>query len=53
MHQRAEPFFANPIRQIWSGALMLDHLGYKDAGDAIVNAIETETRDDSFPSAIR
>ena len=31
---------ANPIGQIWSGALMLDHLGYKDAGDAIVSAIE-------------
>jgi len=32
---------ANPIGQIWSGALMLDHLGYKDAGDAIVHAIES------------
>ncbi|MFC3853740.1 tartrate dehydrogenase [Salinispirillum marinum] len=31
---------ANPIGQIWSGALMLDHLGHKAAGDAIVNAIE-------------
>jgi tartrate dehydrogenase/decarboxylase/D-malate dehydrogenase len=32
---------ANPIGQIWSGAMMLDHLGHKDAGDAIVRAIET------------
>lgn len=30
---------ANPIGQIWSGAMMLEHLGYKEAGDAIVNAI--------------
>ncbi|MBU3739006.1 MAG: tartrate dehydrogenase [Rhodoferax sp.] len=32
---------ANPIGQIWSGALMLDFLGYKSAHDAILNAIET------------
>ena len=31
---------ANPIGQIWSGAMMLEHLGHKDAGDAIVRAIE-------------
>ena len=31
---------ANPIGQIWSGALMLDFLGHKDAGAAIVAAIE-------------
>jgi tartrate dehydrogenase/decarboxylase/D-malate dehydrogenase len=31
---------ANPIGQIWSGAMMLDHLGEKDAGRAIVQAIE-------------
>ncbi len=32
---------ANPIGQIWSAAMMLDHLGYEDAGAAIVSAIET------------
>ncbi len=32
---------ANPIGQIWSGAMMLDHLGHPDAAKAIVNAIET------------
>jgi tartrate dehydrogenase/decarboxylase / D-malate dehydrogenase len=32
---------ANPIGQIWSGALMLEHLGAPDAAAAIVNAIET------------
>jgi tartrate dehydrogenase/decarboxylase / D-malate dehydrogenase len=31
---------ANPIGQIWSGALMLDHLGHKDAARAIEKAIE-------------
>ena len=31
---------ANPIGQIWSGAMMLDHFGYRDAHDAIVRAIE-------------
>ena len=32
---------ANPIAQIWSGALMLEFLGYKQAHDAILSAIET------------
>jgi len=31
---------ANPIGQIWSGALMLEFLGHKDAHDAILRAIE-------------
>ena len=31
---------ANPIGQIWSGAMMLDHLGHPDAAQAIVDAIE-------------
>ncbi|MFN2411009.1 MAG: isocitrate/isopropylmalate family dehydrogenase, partial [Halomonas sp.] len=31
---------ANPIGQIWSGAMMLEHLGYQEAGDAMVKAIE-------------
>ncbi|WP_144980115.1 tartrate dehydrogenase [Halomonas sp. C22] len=31
---------ANPIGQIWSGAMMLEHLGHKDAADAMVEAIE-------------
>ncbi len=32
---------ANPIGQIWCGAMMLDHLGWPAAGDAVVRAIET------------
>ena len=32
---------ANPIGQIWSGALMLDFLGYRAAHDAILSAIES------------
>jgi tartrate dehydrogenase/decarboxylase / D-malate dehydrogenase len=31
---------ANPIGQIWCGAMMLEFLGYKDAHDAILKAIE-------------
>ena len=32
---------ANPIGQIWCGAMMLDHLGHRDAHDAVMRAIET------------
>jgi tartrate dehydrogenase/decarboxylase/D-malate dehydrogenase len=32
---------ANPVGQIWSGAMMLDHLGETAAAQAIVAAIET------------
>jgi tartrate dehydrogenase/decarboxylase/D-malate dehydrogenase len=32
---------ANPIAQIWSGAMMLEHLGHKEAADAVMRAIET------------
>ena len=35
---------ANPIGQIWSAALMLDFLGYPQAHDAILQAIETVLR---------
>jgi tartrate dehydrogenase/decarboxylase/D-malate dehydrogenase len=31
---------ANPIGQIWSGAMMLEHLGHPEAGASIVKAIE-------------
>ena len=31
---------ANPIGQIWSGAMMLEHLGHAEAAAAIVRAIE-------------
>jgi tartrate dehydrogenase/decarboxylase/D-malate dehydrogenase len=31
---------ANPIGQIWSGALMLEHLGHPEAAQAVVEAIE-------------
>lgn len=38
---------ANPIGQIWSGALMLDFLGHKAAHDAILSAIECVLSPDS------
>ena len=31
---------ANPVAQIWSGAMMLDHLGEVAAAAAVVNAFE-------------
>jgi tartrate dehydrogenase/decarboxylase/D-malate dehydrogenase len=37
---------ANPIGQIWSGALMLEHLGQPEAGAAIVGAIATVLAED-------
>jgi tartrate dehydrogenase/decarboxylase/D-malate dehydrogenase len=33
-------WIANPIGQIWSGAMMLEHLGEKAAADCIVATIE-------------
>jgi tartrate dehydrogenase/decarboxylase / D-malate dehydrogenase len=35
---------ANPIGQIWSGAMMLEHLGHSAAAAAVVKAIETVLR---------
>ena len=32
---------ANPIGQIWSGAMMLDHLGHSEAAKAVMDAIES------------
>ncbi|MHB8493334.1 MAG: tartrate dehydrogenase [Casimicrobiaceae bacterium] len=40
---------ANPIGQIWSGALMLDFLGHREAAAAIVGAIERTLADPSAP----
>ena len=36
---------ANPIGQIWSAAMMLEHLGHQQAADAIVGAIEKVLRE--------
>ena len=38
---------ANPIGQIWSGAMMLDHFGESTAAAAIVQAIEVVLEDGS------
>jgi tartrate dehydrogenase/decarboxylase/D-malate dehydrogenase len=40
---------ANPIGQIWSAAMMLDHLGQPAAGAAIVKAIETVLSEKGAP----
>jgi tartrate dehydrogenase/decarboxylase/D-malate dehydrogenase len=38
---------ANPIAQIWTGAMMLEHLGHADAAAAVVAAIERVVEDGS------
>jgi len=40
---------ANPIGQIWSAAMMLNHLGKPEAGAAIVKAIETVLSEKNAP----
>jgi tartrate dehydrogenase/decarboxylase/D-malate dehydrogenase len=40
---------ANPIGQIWSGAMMLEHLGHAEAGAAVVRAIESVLADKAAP----
>ncbi len=41
---------ANPIGAIWSGALMLEHLGRHDAAACIVRAIEATLRQGVLPA---
>jgi len=36
----AGQWIANPVGQIWAAALMLDHLGEREAAAAVVTAIE-------------
>ena len=40
---------ANPVGQIWSGAMMLEHLGQSEAAQTIVTAIETVLGDPEGP----
>jgi tartrate dehydrogenase/decarboxylase/D-malate dehydrogenase len=40
---------ANPIGAIWSGAIMLEHLGEQKAADQIVRAIEATVKDGVLP----
>ncbi|MDA0222688.1 MAG: tartrate dehydrogenase [Rhodobacterales bacterium] len=42
---------ANPIGQIWAGAMMLEHLGQLDAAAAIVAAIEVVLADPAYRTA--
>ncbi|MCP8615621.1 tartrate dehydrogenase [Salirhabdus salicampi] len=34
---------ANPIGQLWTAKMMLDHLGYQELGTTLLNAIKTTT----------
>lgn len=40
---------ANPVGQIWSGAMMLEHLGEVKAATAIMRAIESVLNDETAP----
>ncbi|PTQ12703.1 tartrate dehydrogenase [Sphingomonas oleivorans] len=42
---------ANPVGQIWSAAMMLDHIGETEAAAAIVRAIETVLADPALRTA--
>ncbi|GAA3725031.1 tartrate dehydrogenase/decarboxylase/D-malate dehydrogenase [Spinactinospora alkalitolerans] len=41
---------ANPIGQIWSAAMMLDHLGEAEAGAHVMRAVESVLGSDGAPS---
>lgn len=41
---------ANPIGSIWSGAIMLEHLGEKKAAQSIVRAIEVTVAQGVLPA---
>ena len=36
---------ANPMGQIWSGAMMLDHLGFPESGERVMQAMEAVLRE--------
>jgi tartrate dehydrogenase/decarboxylase/D-malate dehydrogenase len=38
---------ANPVAQVWTGAMMLEHLGHADAAAAVVRAVERLVADGS------
>ncbi|MBB3949908.1 tartrate dehydrogenase [Aureimonas jatrophae] len=42
---------ANPIGQIWTGAMMLEHLGHAEAAGAIVRAVERTLADPATRTA--
>ncbi len=47
----AGKFIANPVGQIWAGAMMLEHLGHPEAAAAIVTAIEQVLADENLRTA--
>ena len=42
---------ANPVGQIWAGAMMLEHLGHQEAAESIVSAIEVVLAEQSLRTA--
>ena len=39
---------ANPVGQIWAGAMMLEYLGFKEASEHIVRAIEEDLEKEEY-----
>ncbi len=42
---------ANPVGAVWSGAMMLDHLGFRDAAELIMLAVESSLDHESTRTA--
>lgn len=42
---------ANPVGQIWAGAMMLEHFGHQQAADSIVDAISQSLKDPKLRTA--
>ncbi len=43
---------ANPVGQIWCGAMMLEHLGHDEAAAAVVKAIESVLANSAYKEAL-
>ena len=42
---------ANPIGQIWAGAMMIDHFGFKEASEELVNAVSSTLSEENLRTA--
>jgi tartrate dehydrogenase/decarboxylase/D-malate dehydrogenase len=42
---------ANPVAAVWSGAMMLEHLGFREAAELTMRAVEASLRDASMRTA--
>ena len=42
---------ANPVGQIWAGAMMIDHFGFKEASEELVEAISSTLSEENLRTA--